>query len=89
MTYQQIIKQTQTLSREEQQQLAYYILFSSLEKKKRNNILELFRFESDNSNFSVINKEKKQKIKLGLWKNKIGFIASDFNEPLEELSDYM
>ncbi len=26
---------------------------------------------------------------LGLWKNKIGNISSDFNEPLEELSDYM
>ncbi len=34
-------------------------------------------------------KETTNKRPLGLWKTKISNISSDFNEPLEELSDYM
>ncbi len=33
--------------------------------------------------------QNKNKRKFGLWKNKIGNISDDFNEPLDELSDYM
>ena len=42
--------------------------------------------------YPVTRNETKEPVKtrkLGLWKDKIAYIATDFNEPLEDLADYM
>ncbi len=36
-----------------------------------------------------IDYQDKNKRKLGLWEEKITYIADDFNEPLEDLAEYM
>ena len=50
MTVQQIIKQSDTFTLEERQQLGYYFLFSTMNRNKKNNILQLFHY---NSNFNI------------------------------------
>ncbi len=71
MTYQEIVKQTKTLRKEEQQKLAYYVLFSLLEKNKRNNFLQLFNNldigeDGSKKDISKILKKYKGKIK-SVW----------------------
>ena len=83
MTTQDIIKQTETFTIDQKQQLAYYFFFATISEDKKQDFMHLFHYKND---FEEV---KENKRKLGLWENKISNISSDFNEPLEELSDYM
>ena len=82
------IKQTDKLSTEEKQNLFWIML----EKFGQENIFS-YKIENDNYGIHYILKTKDKKSdkkrKLGIWKDKIGFIAPDFNEPLDDLADYM
>ncbi len=87
MTYQEIIKESNNLTSDQKQLLSYH-LFSTLDKDKRDNILQLFYY---NSNFDFpeieLKKQKKERI-FGMLKGKIK-MSDDFDEPLEEFKDYM
>ena len=83
MTIQEIIEQTETFTIDQKQQLAYYFFFATISEDKKQDFMHLFHYRND---FEEV---KSNKRKFGLWENKISNISSDFNEPLEELSDYM
>ncbi len=40
-------------------------------------------------NQTINNENQTKERKFGLWKNKIGNISSDFNEPIDDLAEYM
>ena len=83
MTIQEIIEQTETFTIDQKQQLAYYFFFATISEDKKQDFMHLFHYRNDFEEVKV------NKRRLGLWENKISNISSDFNEPLEELSDYM
>ncbi len=86
------IDKVETLQENEQDLLLFALLQNYA--KKRNSVQEIhinnqvgyFYFPK-----SIYFEEKKEpeKRKLGLWQDKIAYIAPDFNEPLEDLADYM
>jgi len=59
---------------------------NSVQEININNQVAYFYFPK-----SLYFEEKQEPTKriLGLWKNKIGYVAPDFNEPLDELTEYM
>ena len=59
MTVQQIIKQTENFTVEEKQELGYYFLFSTIDRNKKNNIMQLFHYNSD---FNTSNHKSEENI---------------------------
>jgi len=60
---------------------------SSVQEIQIANMIAYFyypNFIDENTDIETDNKRK-----LGLWEGKITYIAEDFNEPLEDLADYM
>ncbi|MCD4791855.1 MAG: hypothetical protein K8R54_01380 [Bacteroidales bacterium] len=55
MTYQEVIEQIENFTKEQKQQLGYYLLLSSLNEDKRNNLMQLFHY---NTIFNVKKNEK-------------------------------
>ena len=90
MTVEQIIKQTETLTKDQKQQLAFYILFSTMSEDKRSDLLQLFFYENNFDSLKISKDKKKQKEKpvFGIFKDKLK-TPDNFNEPLEDLKDYM
>ncbi len=84
MTFQEVLKQTETFTIEQKQQLGYYMLFSTLTKDKKNNLFHLFHYRND---FEKIEENNKYR-RFDKFRGKIK-ISDDFNEPLEEFNDYM
>ncbi len=88
MTVEQIIKQTETLTKDQKQQVAFYILFSNMSEDKRNNLMQLFFYEN-NEKSSKNNENPKEKPILGMFKGMVEYMADDFDAPLDDLKDYM
>ncbi len=85
----QIIHETESISMQEKLNL----FLNLLEKFGRENV---FLFQnisiSDKPSYFITLqsiKPIKQKRNLGTWKDKLVYIAPDFNEPLDDLADYM
>jgi len=81
MTVEQIIKQTETLTKDQKQQVAFYILFSNMSEDKRNNLMQLFFYEN--------NEKQKEKPIFGSMKGMVEYMSDDFDAPLDDLKDYM
>jgi len=79
---------------DEEKDLLIWIMFkkwankmSSVQEIQIANIIAYIyspNFISENNDIENDNKRK-----LGLWKDKITYIAEDFNEPIEDLAEYM
>jgi len=98
MTTEQIIKQVETLSPDEQKSLISYFILRFLNPDK-NNLMQLFQYNTDFDISKYFTNENidKSKDQLGQTKEdrKPGFLkgkfymADDFDAPLEDFKDYM
>jgi len=86
------IHNVETLQENEQD----LFLFTLLQNyAKRNNSVQEIQINNQIAYFYFPNsiyfqeKEEPKKRKLGLWEGKITYIAPDFNEPLDDMADYM
>ena len=50
MTVQEIIKQTETFTKDQKQQLAYYFLFSTIDENKKQEFIKLVHYKDDFEN---------------------------------------
>ena len=89
MTVEQIIKQTETLTKDQKQQVAYYILFSTMSEDKRNNLMQLFFYENNFDSLEISENKQKEKPVFGSMKGMVEYMADDFDAPLDDLKDYM
>ena len=69
MTFQEILKETESFTIEQQQQLAYYILFSTLNEDKKKDFMQLFNYKNKSENYTS-NKYNLLDV-FGDWKNKL------------------
>ena len=82
MTVQQIIKETETLTPNEQQNLLFYFLYSTLKDEKQKEFFKLI-------NKKEVNKKIKPKFTFGMMKGLVKYMLADFDEPLNEFKEYM
>jgi len=87
----EILKLSDEINTEEKEMLIYFLFqkfnknIPSVQEIKVNNSVGYFFLPETKK----IEKAETETRKLGLWEGKIKYIAPDFNEPLEELSEYM
>jgi len=78
MTYQNIIEAAQKLTPEEKEKLIYFLLNSSIDEQKKKKVLDLLK-----------NDEEYKKPVFGAMKGLIEYMSDDFDQPLEDLKDYI
>ena len=92
MTIQTIIEESKKLTKEQKQQLGYYFLFSTLNEDNRNNLMQFFQYSFNLPEIKIkedLNQTIKTKPIFGILKGGIKFMASDFDDTLEDFNDYM
>ena len=89
MNFQQIIDQALKLPDNQKQELAYYLLFSSLSKKQQQKFFTVLKEEEQTQQNEHSQEQGTSNRKFGVLKGGIQYMAKDFDEPLEDFTDYM